>query len=467
MNQQQFIQKTRQNPTWFLREVFGDDPWQKQVEILHDLRDHKRVTVRSCHGIGKSWLASRAAMWFLFAFQPSVVLTTAPTFRQVEEVLWREIRSAYSKAKQLNAPGLGGRMGHTKYNLADDWFAMGFSTNDPDFAQGIHNQNVLVIPDESSGINRNIFEGIEGILASGNARLLLIGNPTDPTSYFGDSFKSPLFIKHAISALDTPNFKNFPTWEAFKASTQQERDAGITHPYLISPQWAYERLQEWGEDSPMFLARVKGEFPAQADNSLVQLSWVEAANNRYETVVTPTGTESFGVDVARFGGDKTVIYHRKGNTAWLEAEYANNDTMEVAGRIVDLSRQYPDATFMVDEIGVGAGVVDRCKEVGMDNVHGVNVGGSSGIEDKVNKRAEYYWRLRDLLSHNELALKVDDVTTQQLTSLTFKYTSTGKIQIESKEDMKKRGLKSPDRADALMLAFADVQESSNFVFGAL
>ncbi len=462
MTPEQTRQKIKADPQWFIENILGDRLWDKQLEAIESLRDNNRVCVRSCHSIGKSFLAARAVLWFMFAHKPAVVLTTAPTFRQVEGILWREIRTAIANAKQK----LGGRITTVKYELENNWFALGLSTDEPDRFQGYHSPNILVIPDESSGIPPTIFEAVEGVLASGNAKMMLIGNPTDPSGYFAQSFKSPLYRKIAISALDTPNFKSFATWDDLRNSTQEQRDKAVVLPYLVSPQWAYERLLEWGEDTPMFAARVKGEFPAQADNALISLAWVEQAARQWSDLIEPSGEEQFGVDVARFGDDKTVFYRRKGNRAWIHAKYGKLDTMETTGKIVALARENPEAAFAIDSVGVGAGVVDRCNELGLSNVYGVNVGEGSTEPDKVNKRAEYFWSLRDRFAQGDIILKDDDETTQQLTALTYKYTSTGKIQIESKEDMKKRGMKSPDLADALMLCFAPVQHSVNsFSFG--
>jgi hypothetical protein len=216
--------------------------------VLNAVRDHRRVAVRACHGVGKTKVAAWVAIWFLYCHRNSKVITTAPTWHQVENLLWREIHAAHATSR---IP-LGGKVLQTQIELGKQWFALGLSTDKPERFQGFHAENILLIVDEASGVDQRIFEAAEGFLTSPGAKLLLIGNPTQLSGEFYNAFRSPLYHKIHISAFDSPNLK-----------------AGkIVRPYLVTPEWVEEKRIKWGEDSPMWYSRVLGEFPEQGDDTL-------------------------------------------------------------------------------------------------------------------------------------------------------------------------------------------------------
>jgi phage terminase large subunit len=440
--------KIQENPGWFVREFLGDELWEKQEEILSSVFKNPKTTARSCHASGKSFDAARVALAFLFAYKNSIVLSTAPTWRQVEDVIWKEIRAAHGRAKY----DLGGAILNTRYNLAPDWFAVGLSTDDPDKFQGYHAPHILMIIDESSGVLPAIFEAIEGIGSTGHVRILELGNPTDPTGHFAQTFKSEFYSKIHISCFDTPNFKSIPDIESLKASSQEERLGAVTHPFLITPQWVYERLMEWGEDSPMFQARCLGEFPVEGEDTLIPLRLalkaVESTNLGDQSI------ERLGVDIARFGSDKTVLAYRQGNKVVELLRYAKEDTMQTVGRVVQFHRVHPYSLVKDDDAGVGGGVTDRLREMGVP-IDPINVGSAAHDPEKfLNLRAELYWSMKMRFEAGDIIIPDDDQLVSELTSIKYKLNSRGQIVLESKEDMKKRGLHSPDSADAVCLAFA-------------
>ena len=177
----------RQNPVDYCKDILGLTLWSKQREIIESVRDNPRTTVRSASAVGKTLTAGCAVLWFMTCFRPSTVLTTGKSFRQVKEQLWREIRTKHSQSK---IP-IGGEITQTSLTLADDWFAFGFSTDEPDRITGFHNKHILVIVDEASGIPDEVYGAIENPLAAGFTRLLLLGNPTQGVGKFRDSFASP------------------------------------------------------------------------------------------------------------------------------------------------------------------------------------------------------------------------------------------------------------------------------------
>lgn len=445
------VKRLRDNPIFFVDQVLGGVPWDKQIQIIKSVRDNPRTTVRSCSDSGKSWTASVVALWFLFTHCPSTVITTAPTWRQVKDILWREIQARYVVSKYP----LGGEIIQTSLTINPKWFAMGISTDEAERFQGFHNENVLVIVDEASGVDELIFNAIENPLAGGHTRLLLIGNPTQVSGSFYDSHRSQIYTSIHVSAFDTPNFAYFDiTIDDIRNDTwRQKIDVNrLPFPYLISPAWVAERYLEWGEASLMWECYVMGNFPMQGTDTLIPLDGIEAAQQRE---IQPHGTRAMGVDIARFGEDENVAIIRQGNTVLHMDTWRNADTMETAGRIAHLMNGWQVTHANIDVIGIGAGVVDRLHEQGWA-VNGVSVAERS-VESEIcsNLRAEIFWNLRQLIVNGDIDIPEDSKITSELASLKYKFNSRGQLVIESKEDMKKRGLQSPDRADALALAFYD------------
>lgn len=414
----------KNDPVGFVTEVLGLSPWKKQAEILESTRDHDRTTVRSCHGAGKTFTAACAAIWFLQTRPGSVVITTAPSGRQVRDLLWRQIRTGFDKARTP----LIGRCMQTTLECGTDWYATGFSTDEPVNFQGPHSPHgVLFIGDEASGLAEWVFDTARGFMTQQDARMLLIGNPNFASGTFFESHGSDQWNPIHISAFDVPGD-------------------------ILRPDWKDEMLAEFGADSPIYQIRVLGNFPFQSENSLFDMTWIEAAMARKLEEGTPT---VIGVDVARFGTDDSNLYIRKGMKIIDQATWHGKDLMKSAGIVADkCKRWWPDKVY-VDEIGVGSGVLDRLKEQGWPAV-GVNSNGRPRRRDDFfNLRAELYAHLASLFRDGAIQIPPDRVLMKQLIGLTYEHTSKGQRKIIGKEDLRRAGKPSPDRADALMLCFAD------------
>lgn len=457
------LQRAQSDPVWWCEHVLKVKLWSKQVEIIESVRDNPRTAVRSCHGIGKSFTAGQVILWFVNSFSPSIVLSTAPTWRQVEKLVWKEVRASYARARRAGRP-LGGNLLPASPELQivrDQWYAAGLSTNDPDRFQGYHEKHILVIVDEAAGVPEDIFESIEGVLTSERSRLLLLGNPTSIGGTFHKAFRGAGYHTIHIGAFDTPNFTAFGiTQDDFESNTWEAKIAGpLPNPKLITPAWAYDKFLKWGPDSPAYQARVLGNFPEAGDDTLIPLAWVEAAQARWLDD-EPGEPVEIGCDVARFGRDATVIATRRGRRVDPLLVHSQKDTMETAGLIMAAQRETGASTVKVDEIGIGAGVVDRLRELKCPAV-GVNVA-SAPVEPErfTNLRTELWWNLRELLNPNPranpnpIALPPDDELLVDLTNVKYRLDSRGRMQLESKDEIKKRLGRSPDRGDAVVLAFA-------------
>ena len=437
-------------PLAFARDVLGVELWDKQEEVLTALAQHRRVAVKAGNGLGKGFCAAVALLWFMHTHpDAAIALSTAPTFRQVRHILWRQIRRLYRPAARL----LGGTMLDTRWELSDDRYAMGLSADGADQFQGFHSPNLFIVVDEAEGVSEEIYEAIEAVMTSSDPLLLLIGNPTSMSGGFRRAFfeERSIYRNITISALDSPNL----------------RAGSVVMPGLATPEWVEERKLIWGEGTNLYKSRVLGEFPDQGDDTLLSLSDLEAAVKPVvdavswrvggETVFAadrPNAEEVIlAVDVARFGTDRTVILRRRGNCVENIHVLRQQDTMEIAGRIVAAIREHRPAEVVVDEIGIGAGVVDRLRELG-HRVRGVNVA-ESARDDRhfANLRAEGYWQLRDRFVSRRIIIPADRALIGELATLRYRFESSGRVRIEAKDEMRKRGLPSPDLADALMLAF--------------
>jgi len=480
------------SPVQFADEVLGVEMWSKQVEILEALAHHRRVAVKSGNGLGKGFSAAVAILWFLCCHDPAVVLSTAPTFRQVRYVLWREVHKLYHRARfslggklldtrlempsnPPNPPLIKGGEGGFLSDVNGGRLALGLSADSGEEFQGFHSPNMLIVVDEAEGVEEAIYEAVESVMTSENCRLLLIGNPTTMSGTFRRAFHEDRELYHTItiSALDSPN--------VLEGHTQIRG--------LVTRRWVEERKKVWGEDNPIYQARVLGEFPEQGEDTLIPLSLVEGAvalNPRPspDSLLSPLakgglrevaegqgeGDEPvvLAVDVARFGSDKSVVLRRQGMAVEEIRAYRGLDTMKVVGHVVDAVREAltPDPSLtggggegrapleiVVDEVGIGAGVVDRLRELGY-NVQGVNVGTPArDSEHYANLRAEGYWNLRQLFLYRSVSIPSDNELIGQLAGLRYTFDSLGRVAIEGKEEMRRRGVPSPDKADALMLAF--------------
>lgn len=439
----------RKNPQGFMRAAWPDIfLWSKLEEVCKAIVENKQVIVPSGHGTGKTFIAARLALWFLFCFYPSKVITTAPTWPQVEKLLWSEITKAYNTAKFP----LGGRLLQTELKVEEDWFATGFSTRGraderefgtPKF-QGYHSPNLLLIADEAPGVDHQIWVSFSGLLTASNNKLMALGNPTSPSGDFFEACKSPAWKKVIISCFDHPNV------------TRNE----IVVPGAVTREWIEARKLEWGEGSSLYMTKVLGQFPTEGTDTIVPLSWAEACVGlKFEPKKDDKGNPlpwpvRIGIDVARYGADKTVFAKMVGPTLLPLETYAKQDTNFTIGRATILNREMSPEIIAVDDSGVGGGVTDGLEAANVE-VNPINNGSSAIESDKFeNRGSELWWNMREAIQRKEISLPDDTDLINQISSRKYHITRKGKIMVESKDDMKKRGLPSPDKGDALALALS-------------
>ena len=274
------------------------------------------------------------------------MVTTAPTWEQVNAILWKELRRAKAAA---DMSGEINRNAH--YHIGEELVAVGRKPADHNVVafQGIHERYLLAIIDEASGIPEELWDAVGSLITNENSCVLAIGNPDDPTSHFEKVCRPGSgWNVIAISALDTPAF----TGEKVPAAMLE---------LLVSELWVEEKQREWGEDSPRYVSKVLGEFPNVSDSTLISPGLImDAIIKQNEAKTHPR----YAVDVARFGSDETVMYRYQDGIVRLCWAEQGKSTMETVGLIVKEVKRLP-GRVTIDEVGIGAGVLDRVREIGL------------------------------------------------------------------------------------------------------
>lgn len=437
------------NPVWFAEDMLGfvADSWQS--DVLMDLAKHPKVSVRSGQGVGKTGLESIAITWYLCTRPFPKVIATAPTRQQLYDVLWAEIAKWLSKSKVENLL----RWTKTKIYMNgydERWWATARTAVRPENMQGFHEDYMLFVVDEASGVADNIMEAILGTLTGYENKLLLCGNPTRTSGVFYDSHNTDrdMYKTHKVSSMDSPR-------------TSEDNINML--------------LRKYGKDSDVARVRIFGDFPRGESDSLISLEVAEQATET-KVDISRDFTLHIGVDVARFGDDKTFIAPRIGNKVFTLQEYSKKDTMETTGNIIKTvegfkkeNPQINKVVIKIDDDGLGAGVTDRLREVNRQRKLGYiiipikNGAKAKEYDDYHNKAAEMWGKMKELLDNNMsdflqggsglIELPNDPTLIKQLSNRKFRIDSDGRIELEEKAVMKKRIGESPDRADAVIYAF--------------
>lgn len=463
-------------PVYFVEDVIRARPDEKQRDILKSLRDYPMTSVRSGHGIGKSAVEAWAVIWFLMTRPFPKIPCTAPTKHQLYDVLWAEVSKWMRNNPELKKELIWTYERIYMRGYKEEWFAVPRTATNPDALQGFHSEHVLYIIDEASGVPDKVFEPVLGAMTGEDARLLMMGNPTRLTGFFYDSHHGKR--------------------EQYSAMHVDGRDS--RH---VAKKFVQDIIRMFGEDSDVFRVRVAGQFPKSAPDSLIAMEWCEEAARRSPELLKER--IDIGIDVARYGDDSSALYPLLDKAESLEYElYHHNRTTEISGYAVimikRLAADYPEVSVMrvkVDCDGLGVGVYDnlyeqmdqiideiwteRVRHQGLDpedprqyqecmevprldlEIVECHFGGAGGkVEDGdpveySNSTGLMWGKVRKYLQEGRLKLPDDDTLFSQLSNRKYIVGKDGKLELERKEAMKKRGVSSPDIADALALALYD------------
>ena len=454
-------QRAQANPAWWMERCCGWGLWDKQREISQALVDHDRVAVPAAFGVGKSHLVARLALWWITNFYPSKVITTAPTARQVKQILWSQIRKAHGDSNLK----LGGHLLTQELHMGDEWYAVGFTTEEdsPDKFTGYHSPHLLLIFDQAAGIGREIWRAAKTLMIGDHCKWIAISNCTDPNSAmadicipdrkseFGDQWK-----KIKITAHDSPN-------------VIQRREV---IPGMVGYKWLQEQRRSLKPTDPLYRIMVEAEF---VEESMMTILTGTEISSILEADYKPDYQDiEIGLDVADEGGDSSIWAVRAGTRLLYLDQVHGLDPMQVVAKTEEVVEKVQKITgsevnnINVDRIGIGDGVQSRLGELGYP-VTPVNVSRKAQDEDQfLNIRAELAWSIRKLTEQKKISLKPLISTPDQLINdmeeeLTMRYKlvpASGKIQLEKKEKTRQRIRRSPDIWDAIMLAFGDAEPAA-------
>jgi len=429
------ISRYSRAPIAFVREVLMVEPDNWQVEALRLFsRGHTRISIKSGHGVGKTALASWVIIWFICTRVPYKVAITAPTAPQLFDVLWPELGKWMQKLPESWRQLFHITADHITLKSDSECFVTARTSRpeQPEAMAGLHSRSILLVADEASGIDERVYEAASGSMSSASAITLLIGNPVRDSGYFWRTH----------------------TLERDRWATMTVSSANSTR---VDPAFVEEMAQRYGPDSNAYRVRVLGQFPSGSDDTFIPGELVDGAMAR-DVPLDTSAPAIWGVDVARFGADASVLIKRQGNVVVEPPRrWRNIDLMALAGAIkheYDLAGASRPTLIVIDSIGLGAGVVDRLTEQSVP-VLGINVAEAPSQQAYYMRLRDELWaRTKEWLQSRVVRLPRDDQLRDDLVAPKYTFTSSGKLQIESKESMRRRGLPSCDSADALMLTLA-------------
>lgn len=415
------------DPFSFVVQALQAQPTDQQKQVLKSVKPGSHISIRSGHGVGKTALLSWLVLWFMCTRADARIPCTASTHSQLRDILWPEIGKWIDKLPLQFQKALEWQVERIVWKeRKNTWFAVARTARkeNPEALQGFHGNNLMFLIDEASGVPDEVFEVAEGALTKENVISIMTGNPTRLS---GEFYRSHHQSRHL--------------WQTYHFSSEDSA--------LVSSDYADRIAQKYGKDSDVYRVRVKGDFPLAESDTFIPLPLVEDAR----LAVKPSGDRIiWGLDPARFGDDETALVKRAGMKVLSVEGVRKRDTMQVAGWVASMAKTEKPESIMVDTIGIGAGVFDRLKEQGFP-VIAVNVAEKATNTDLYARvRDELWGSVKDALKDG-LSLPDDEELLAQLSAPKYSFDSSGRIVIEKKDDMKKRGVSSPDRADALCLTF--------------
>ena len=431
-----YLAVLRDNPVKFVEEVLGVKPLEYQAELLMAVaKNERKISIRSGHGTGKSTAASWLMLWFLLTRYPVKIVVTAPTSSQLFDALFAETKRWVNELPDAWKQLLIVKSDRVELAAApsEAFISCRVSRQEnPEAMAGVHSDNVLLVVDEASGVPEAVFEAAGGSMSGHNAATVLLSNPTRSSGTF------------------------YETQTKLKDSWWTRRWSCQDSP-LVSDDFVKEMEARYGSESSAFYVRVLGEFPRAEDDTIIPYHLVEAALKR-DIRLRPDEPVIWGLDVALSGGDKSALCKRQGTIVTEIRTWQNLDLMELCGVVKAEFDALHDSKkpieINVDVIGMGAGVCSRLQELGLPAI-GINVSESPSMKQTyLNLRAELWFKAKAFLENRDCKLPEDDGLVAELVAPRYSFTSNGKMKAEGKQELKRRGIASPDRADSFCLTFA-------------
>lgn len=420
---------------------FSKDQARILESIPQAIKEFKPLVIPSANSQGKDFLASCIGPWFLYNYHPSKVIITAPTDRQVKEIMWAELETRWNNA----IIPLDGRIITCKIEVEPNWYLIGFTTKETGGtigkAQGFHSQNICVIISEAQAVQDSIFDQLDSILNAENNLLIMIGNPLVTTGKFARAIKDTTHnIVITLDAINSPNYVH--------------KEDVI--PGMASYRWIEKKRQEWDPegtgDHPLWRARVRGLLPKTSIDAVFSLDLVDrmvvqVPRQMVRKIVT-------SCDPARMGDDECVIYGGVSGRIVKQDILSQSAADMVCSRVLQMVKETNANHITCEADGLGGPICDfinKLKPYGV-TLQSVNMSGKPEDEEQFfNLRAEMYWYARIQAEEGKVSIPDDEYLKQELSETRYFYNAKGKIQLEKKEDIKERIGRSPDRADAWVM----------------
>lgn len=455
------------DPSAWVEYMTGMKFWSRQDDIAQAVVHNRNVAVKAAHGTGKSQMSALLIVWWIDTRYPNAfVASTAPSQAQISAIVWRYVRQIKALIEQRYKEGI---IDHKLpgYITADNQWKeeggniLGFGRKPPDNKeddsfQGLHDAYVLAVGDEGVGLTGEMIDALGNITSNENSRRFIICNPTNPSSYIGKLFKEQpdTWNFQTISAFDSPNF----------TEERHTMDPEVLEK-LVGPSYVEDKKAEYGEDSPRYKARVLGEFAYDLGDTLIKESDVTVAMDTEFFIPAETSRRVLGCDVSRYGDDFSVVYLAEWTLEGLKKvryldSWGEAPTTESAKRIHKLALDHAVQEVRVDGHGLGGGVLDNLElEDGTYHIIDMNSNATTSNRKQWHNARAYWWdTMRSELRKGQIDVDHEDETLRdELCSVEYGYSrQSGGLLIESKDDMRKRGAKSPDYADAAIYACADM-----------
>lgn len=483
------------NPVLWAEEYLGIKPWSAQADVAMSVVDNKNVVVKAGHEVGKSWLAGLLICWWVDTRWDlpggCFVVSTAPSTRQINAIVWREVRKFHNLAKKRFNEGLvdhplPGYVTSDAHWRLPDGIELGYGAKPADSADkesgndsmsGIHARYVLAVGDEAVGLSKGLIGDLANITSNATSRRFLICNPTNPLSYVASIFKRQLkgWKTHTISVFDSPNFHGRGICNADSCKNWAEHQK--MEPYegfpvevletLVDQTYVDDMAEEHGVESPTYISRVTGEFAWDMGFTLIRPEDI-AKSLDCEIVPSYGSVPRLGVDVSRSKrGDKNTVYKWHDGRLRFVDDWNDPDAMATADRIHKHAMALAVKEVRIDGQGLGGPIADRVRMLAQGQYEIFEILGndpSPDLDRWQNFRAWSWWDLQDRMSKSLVDIDPEDEKLQeQLMGVEIKKRTTGRnnILLESKEEMAKRGIHSPDHADAAVYAAVDLTSWQN------
>jgi len=401
------------------------------------IREKKPIIIPSGHAQGKDWISSSIGLWFLYNYYPSKVIITAPTDRQVKEIMWAEVEKRWNNAK---VP-LDGRLLTCKVDIEEDWFMLGFTTKETGNMtgkfQGFHSPNIMALVSEAQAVPDQIFQQLDGILTSDNSLLVQIGNPLRTTGTFAKAIKNTTDnIVICLSCLDSPNYMH-----------QQN-----IIPGMASYDWVEKMRKKYGPEHPIWFGRVLGQLPPTSIDSVFNPDLVDNMVNIHPRIIKRLVTVV--CDPARFGDDDIVIYGMVSGRVVKQHIQQQAPADAVCSHILQMVKAIGANQIDVDGDGLGGPIIDFLHKMKPANVRLNELRAGAKAEDEEhyqNAKSEWWMYAKEQAEKGFVSIPDDEYLKEELLETKYFFNNKGKIQIEKKDDIKERIGRSPDRADAWVM----------------